>query len=120
MSLGQRGASLHDTVASRHDDIVRVAVQADTYADFAPKQRVRTIDGLLGTVTAVNDGPMERNEDYTVALDHGMGVGTYTSSQLTAAETTASEKHTAAPHLASDDYEELGDILTRRPDPSRE
>lgn len=114
MSLGSRTAR-HDTVASRHEDIAHVAVQADIYADFAPQQRVRTIDGLLGTVTAVNDGPMERNEDYTVSLDHDMGVGTYTSSQLTAAETTASEKRTAA-----NDYPELGSILTDRPDPAQE
>lgn len=114
MSLGSRTAR-HDTVASRHEGMQHVAVQADIYADFAPEQRVRTIDGLLGTVTAVNDGPWERNEDYTVALDHDMGVGTYTSSQLTAAgETTASE------HTANQDYPELGSILSDRPDPARE
>lgn len=114
MSLGSRSAR-HDTVASRHEGMQHVAVQADIYADFQPEQRVRTIDGLLGTVTAVNNGPFERNEDYTVTLDHGMGVGTYTSSQLTAAETTASEKH-----QATADYPELGSILTDRPDPARE
>ena len=110
MTLGSRTAK-HDTVNSRHE-----AVRSGLYADFQPKQRVRTIDGLLGIVTAVNDGPVERNEDYTVTLDHDMGVGTYTSSQLTAVgETTGSEQH-----QANQDYPELGTILTDRPDPARE
>lgn len=114
MSLGSRSRQ-HDTVASRHEGMRHVAAQSEVYADFAPQQRVRTIDGLLGVVTAVNDGPMERNEDYTVTLDHGMGVGTYTSSQLTAAGETTAEKREA-----SADYPELGTILSDRPDPARE
>lgn len=109
MSLGQRTAR-HDTVASRHEGVI-----AEDYHDHAVQDRVRTLDGLLGTVTAVNDGPVEGNEDYEVALDHGLGVGTYTSSQLTAAGETMAEKH-----VATQDYPELGTILTDRPDPARE
>jgi hypothetical protein len=106
MSLGSRIAR-HDTVGSRHE-----AVHSEDYADFAVKQHVRTLDGLLGVVTAVNDGPTEGNEDYEVTLDKGMGVGTYTSSQLTA----VGEDH----HQAAQDYPELGTILSDRPDPAKE
>lgn len=106
MGLGQRTAR-HDTVSSRHE-----AVRSEDYADFQPNQHVRTLDGLLGVVTAVNDGPVPGNEDYEVVLDKGMGVGTYTSSQLTA---VGEEQH-----QASADYPELGTILTDRPDPAKE
>jgi hypothetical protein len=109
MGLGQRTAK-HDTVGSRHD-----AVRSEDYADFAVRQHVRTLDGLLGVVTAVNDGPVPGYEDYEVTLDNDMGVGTYMSSQLTAVgDTTASEQHTA-----DCDYPEMGTILIDRPDPSR-
>lgn len=106
MSLGRRTAR-HDTVASRHE-----AVIAEYYHDHAVQDRVRTLDGLLGTVTAVNDGPVEGYEDYEVALDHGLGVGTYTSSQLTAVGDES--------HQASVDYPELGTILVDRPDPAKQ
>jgi hypothetical protein len=109
MSLGARTAR-HDTVGSRHE-----AVHPEDYADFAVQQHVRTLDGLLGVVTAVNDGPVEGYEDYTVTLDKGMGVGTYTSSQLSAVGEPGEVGHTAV-----SDYPELGTILTDRPDPAKE
>jgi hypothetical protein len=109
MTLGSRTAR-HDTVGSRH-----MAGTSEDYADFQEKQRVRTLDGLLGVVTAINDGFVQGAEDYTVTLDKGMGVGTYTSSQLTAVDqTTASDQHTA-----DRDYPELGTILIDRPDPAK-
>lgn len=110
MGLGGRKASRHETSAS-----AKVAgVVSQDYWEFKPGASVMTVDGILGTVTAVQDGPMPGNEAYEVTLDKGMGGGLYTASQLSpAGTTTASVEHTAA-----DDYPELGAILNERPDPA--
>lgn len=110
MSLGRREAR-HQTSAS-----AKVAgVEPSSDWDFQPGQRVQTVDGLPGIVSAVEDGPVRGAEGYQVTLDDGMGGGLYTSSQLTA------EPHTTAvvEHTAADDYPELEDILTTRPDIAR-
>ncbi|MEV7675098.1 hypothetical protein [Streptomyces sp. NPDC088752] len=94
----------------------RQAVHAEDYWDFKPDQRVRTIDGLFGRVTAVLDGPYPGSEQYEVELERGMGGGSYTSSQLTAATAaTAAMEQTAA-----SDYPELAQILVERPDPAHQ
>lgn len=110
MSLGSRTAR-HDTEASR-----RHAVVSEQYYDFQPNQRVITLDGIPGIVTAVWDGPVPGNEEYEVTLDRGMGGGAYTASQLTATEQTTASEH----RQANQDYPELGTILSDRPDPARE
>jgi hypothetical protein len=110
MSLGRREAR-HQTVAAAH--VAGVEPSADW--DFQPGQRVQTVDGLPGRVTAVQDGPVRGAEGYEVTLDDGMGGGLYTSSQLAPApETVASLQETAAA-----DYPELEDILQTRPDIAR-
>jgi hypothetical protein len=84
---------------------------------FKEGQQVMTIDGVPGTVTAVQDGPVAGNENYDVTLINGLGGGQYTASQLTSMGTpTVASEH----HLASDDYEELRDILVQRPPIERE
>jgi len=107
MSLGRREAR-HQTSAA-----AKVAgVEPSSDWDFHPGQRVQTVDGLPGRVTAVQDGPVRGAEGYEVTLDDGMGGGLYTSSQLAPApETVASLQETAAA-----DYPELEDVLQTRPD----
>jgi hypothetical protein len=107
MGLGNRNARHHDTEAMR-----RHAVNSEDYADFRTDQRVMTADGILGTVTAVEDGPHPGTEGYLVTLDNGLGGGLYRTSDLRDASTTTASTE----HQASEDYPELGDILTRRPD----
>lgn len=107
MGLGSRSAGLHNTVAVR-----KMAMDASVFHVFKEGQQVMTIDGVPGTVTAVWDGPVPGNEDYEVRLVNGVGGGHYTSSQLTA---VGPAPVTAAEHLASDDYPELGSILHDRP-----
>jgi hypothetical protein len=109
MGLGSRNARQHDTAISRH------AVRSELFADFTAKQRVKTIDGIMGTVTAIHDGPYPGSEAYEVKLDHGMGGGLYTTSQLSA----VSEVKTSEHHTAEGDYPELGSILYDRPDIAR-
>lgn len=95
---------------------ILAGVRSEDYWDFQPEQRVMTIDGIPGVVTAVLDGPVPGTEAYQVTLDGGMGGGSYTASQLSpASATTASVAGTAAA-----DYPELGSILVERPDPARQ
>jgi hypothetical protein len=109
---GRHTRIAHDTLGVQKTG----GVSSEDYWDFKPTQRVMTVDGILGTVEAVFDGPWPGAEEYQVVLDDGMGGGSYVASQLsTAAQTTASEHH-----LASDDYEELGTVLFDRPDPARQ
>lgn len=105
MGLGNRNARQHDTLAAQ-------AVVSADYADFTEGQRVRTVDGITGTVAAIEDGPYPGTESYRVELDKGLGGGLYSSGQLAAVEPVIATHE----HMASDDYPELGDILTRRPD----
>jgi hypothetical protein len=101
-----RTARMHDTRMTRQ------AVQTELWADFHEGQRVRTIDGIHGTVAAIEDGPVPGAEAYRVTLDHGLGGGVYTTSQLQAAGEAKTSEH----HMATDDYPELGSILSERPD----
>ena len=103
---------------AKHATITVESMDTSVYWEFQPQQHVKTIDGVLGVVTAVNDGPFPGSESYSVTLDNGMGGGEYTASQLSpvqAQQTTASEFH-----LASDDYPELGSILFDRPNIAKE
>jgi hypothetical protein len=112
MGLGARHGNArreirHETVGMR-----RQAVNAEAWADFHQNQRVQTVDGISGVIAAVEDGPFPGAEQYQVVLDHDLGGGTYTASQLTAlGPAQAFEVHTA-----DRDYPELGSILTDRPD----
>jgi hypothetical protein len=107
MSLGRREAR-HQSVAAAH--VAGVEPSADW--DFQPGQRVQTVDGLPGRVTAVQDGPVRGTEGYEVTLDDGLGGGLYTASQLSPAPSTeASLQETAAA-----DYPELEEVLQTRPD----
>lgn len=80
--------------------------------EYYAKQRVITVDGLTGTVASVSVSPFGV-EDYEVILDHGMGGGIYSTSQLSPAPT---QHEAVGVHLASDDYPILRDILADRPD----
>jgi hypothetical protein len=94
--------------------VQRLAVRSEDYWDFKPEQRVKTIDGVTGTVRHVEDGPFPGSEEYHVELDKGLGGGRYTASQLSPAPiTTAAMEQTAAA-----DYPELSQILVERPDPA--
>lgn len=101
----------------RHDTegVRKHAVDASLWWEFKPGQRVRTREGLLGTVTAVEDGPHAGNEHYLVELDGGMGGGEYSSSELMATTERTASKQSAELHVASDDYPVLEDILEERP-----
>lgn len=105
------GAPRHDT-----ESIRRHAVQSELWAEHQPGDRVMTLDGIPGVVAAVYDGFAPGNEEYDVTLERGLGGGTYTASQLSAASATTASEH----HLASDDYAELGTLLYDRPDPAKE
>jgi hypothetical protein len=107
MGLGNRSASRHDTLSVR-----KQSMDTTVFHDFKTGQRVMTVDGIAGLVTAVWDGPMPGNEEYEVKLDNGLGGGQYTASQLSSvgAPVMASDHH-----LASDDYPEMGTILHDRP-----
>jgi hypothetical protein len=107
MGLGNRTGHRHETIAA-----AKVSARSEDYWDFQPGQRVMTVDGFPGKVTAVNDGPVMGVESYLVTLDNEMGHGEYSPTQLRPAnETTASSVHTAA-----EDYPELREILAERPD----
>jgi hypothetical protein len=107
MGLGTRNARGHDTEQMR-----RLAVIAEDYADFRQGQRVMTCDGFPGTVAAVEDGPYPGTEAYRVELDGNLGGGLYTTGQLQALPGHVAGEH----HSAADDYPELGSILDERPD----
>lgn len=99
MSLGHRK---HATVG-----VQKHAGEPQT--DYSPQQRVMTVDGYMGVVTAVTK--TRGTEEYSVTLDGGMGGGTYTAAQITAAPHEA-----VGHHMASDDYPALTNILNERPD----
>lgn len=107
MGLGSRTARMHDTEQMR-----RQGVRSEDFADFRAGQRVLTVEGFLGTVEAIEDGPHPGTESYRVTLDNDMGGGSYRTGELRDATTTTASTE----HQADHDYPELGDILTRRPD----
>lgn len=112
MSLsGRQERAKHDTVGVQKTG----GVDTSIWWDFRPEQRVMTVDGILGTVTAVLDGPYPGYEEYQVVLDDNMGGGAYTASQLREATNVTAVDH----HMASDDYPEMGSILFDRPDPAK-
>jgi hypothetical protein len=100
----------HETVAMQ-----RMAVRAEEWWEYHPKQVVMTADGILGTVTAVSDGPIPGTEEYHVQLAGGLGGGSYTASQLSPAPATTAVLQTAAV-----DYPELAQVLVDKPDPALE
>jgi hypothetical protein len=114
---------------------------------FHVGQRVRTLDGLTGRVLMITESFSPGNTEYQVVLDDGQGGGTYLGSQLrpvgedfggghqapaylpagvTAAYITEDQAREAfraqaeLERIASEDYPEMGDILTDRPDPGRQ
>lgn len=112
MSLsGRQERAKHETVGVQKTG----GVDPTLWYDFVPEQRVMTIDGIAGIVTAVLDGPYPGYEEYQVVLDNGMGGGAYTASQLREADRVTAVDH----HIASDDYPEMGSILFERPDPAK-
>lgn len=107
----RRQGRLHQTVAAQ---------QSETYWDYQPEQRVMTVDGP-GRVIAVSDGPFPGAEEYEIRLEGGLGGGTYTPSQITAAgpvQASVSQVDASVTHTADIDYPELGTILYDRPDPA--
>lgn len=100
----RRQGRLHQTIATQ---------QSEVYWDYQPDQRVMTIDGP-GRVIAVSDGPFPGSEEYEIRLEGGLGGGTYTPGQITAATSVEAVEH----HTADQDYPELGTILYDRPDPA--
>lgn len=80
---------------------------------FAPGDRVVVREGYTGTVLAVaHDGI------YYVMLDDGQGEGPWRENELTrtAVRSTLADAGLAARRIASEDYPELSQILTERPD----
>lgn len=96
---------LHQTAAAMRFD-------AEQEYDYVPGDRVMTIDGIPGTVVAVNDGPFRGNEEYEISLDDGLGGGFYTSSQIRG-------RVNENLYTADRDYPELGEVLRKRPDPAK-
>lgn len=110
--------------------------QAASDPGFAVGQRVQTIDGLPGRVLFAAASFSPGLTEYEVMLDHGMGQGTYTATQLRllpadfrsgpqgsnlpAGVTAAFEAEAADAHTADLDYPEMGDILRDRPDPGQQ
>ncbi len=80
------------------------------YSDFRPGQRVMTVDKYPGRIISIDEGPASNN--IHVVLDNGMGGGMYDDSMLSPLNTRSS----SVDRTASDDYPELGGILTDRPD----
>src|SRR4051812_11183716 len=106
MGLGSRVGAQHQTAA-----LAATSVRSADYYDFTPGQRVMTVDGYPGVVTAVRDGPGPGHQANEGTPHGGMGGGLYSTSHLRPAV-----QNTAAGRSASDDYPELREILESRPD----
>lgn len=113
MGLGNRKARLHDTYASRTAEAA-VGDYADSEYDFNPGERVQTVDGFSGVVTAVHAAPFGA-DSFEVKLDGDMGGGDYSASQLSKERNVTANLGTAV-----ESYPELGSILVDRPDPGRQ
>ena len=112
--------------------VQKQALIGEVFREYNPGDRVLTIDGVMGSITAVLDGPFNQTESYQVELDNGIGGGLYSVSQLSRAEprkassegdfgtegdeTTEDgiESEASVLHLATEDYPELGSILSER------
>ena len=78
---------------SRRDRRHKTAgVDPTIYWDFRPGDRVMTREGVVGTVTAVEEGPAGGAETYLVELDAGLGGGEYSPGELRALEGTTATK----------------------------
>ena len=95
----------------------RAGVQSEHWHEYSPGQRVLTREGLPGRVRAVEDGPSPGSEHYLVTLDAGLGGGEYSVGELSPLGDTTSSL-AAVERVASDDYPELGTILSDRPPPA--
>jgi len=91
----------------------KAGVNSEDYYEFGTGDRVYTTDGLFGRVTAVEDGHEAGAEQYQVELDHEMGGGIYTASQLRLSddvEKTAAKKKMTFTHPGT------GEVFTRTTD----
>lgn len=114
----------HETATMQKNSVI-----GEVYSDFHQGERVMTVDGIAGTITAVMDGPYPKTEEYRVELENSMGGGIYTTSQLSSLSGMESvstlvegvfDIEAAIPveavtdHTADLDYPELGSILQDR------
>lgn len=78
---------------SRPDRLHKTAgVETEAWWEHRPGDRVMTVEGIAGTVTAVEDGPSAGNEQYVVELDGGLGGGDYGPGELRSLEGTTAHK----------------------------
>jgi 8-oxo-dGTP pyrophosphatase MutT (NUDIX family) len=107
----------HDTVLSR-----KHAVNPETYYDYRVGDRV-IADSFPGTVTEITPGPTPGYESYRVKLDNNFGGGEYRpgalyrepARQASLAGLELEHVEAGVEHDASQDYPELGSILSDRP-----
>ena len=122
----------------KHSTRLSQAHEGALDAAFRQGQRVQTIDGRPGRVLFISAAFAPGVTEYQVQLDHGMGEGTYTASQLRPvpddyrganqplppgllpAGVTAAIEAEPETHLASYWYPEMGEVLRDRPDPGTE
>lgn len=116
-----RKTANHETAVARKN-----AVLAEEVTDYRTGDRVMTVDGFPGRVTAVLFGPYQNTESYQVVLDGGMGGGDYAPGQLSPIRQTTSSRIEASEilasipveavtdHTANIDYPELETILSDR------
>lgn len=88
---------------------------AGPLADYQVGQRVMTREGYPGTVNDILEGPSDLTTLW-VTLDGGLGGGEYAEAEVQplSEPVTAGRIDASIEHTASDDYPELGSILTDR------